>query len=57
VFATRLGTRNTPDNVRARITAPVPVQVNEVPEAARLAPIAQLTPHTPRRTFALRSTG
>jgi Phage integrase family len=52
VFATRLGTRNTPDNVRARIVAPVHVQANELLEAARLAPIAQLTPHTLRRTFA-----
>ena len=52
VFATRLGTRNTPDNVRARIVAPIHVQANELLEAARLAPIAQLTPHTLRRTFA-----
>jgi integrase len=52
VFATRSGTRNTPDNVRARIVAPVHTQANELLEAARLAPIAQLTPHTLRRTFA-----
>jgi integrase len=52
VFGTRLGTRNTPDNVRTRIVAPVHVQANEFLEAARLAPIAQLTPHTLRRTFA-----
>jgi integrase len=52
VFATRLGTRNTPDNVRARIVAPVHVQANELLKAARLAPIARLTPHTLRRTFA-----
>jgi integrase len=52
VFATRSGTRNTPDNVRTRIVAPVHRHANELLEAARLAPIAQLTPHTLRRTFA-----
>jgi integrase len=52
VFATRSGTRNTPDNVRARIVAPVHIQANELLGAARLAPIAHLTPHTLRRTFA-----
>jgi integrase len=52
VFATRSGTRNTPDNVRARIVAPVHIQANELLGAARLSPIAHLTPHTLRRTFA-----
>jgi integrase len=52
VFATRSGTRNRPDNVRTRIVAPVHRQANELLEAARLPPIAQLTPHTLRRTFA-----
>jgi integrase len=52
VFATRTGSRNRPDNVRARIVAPVHRQANEMLNAARLGPIAHLTPHTLRRTFA-----
>jgi integrase len=52
VFATRNGSRNTPDNVRARIVRAVHQEADGLLARAGRAPIAQLTPHTLRRTFA-----
>jgi integrase len=51
-FATRNGTRQRPDNVRARLLAPVLQRANELLEADGVLPIAHMTPHTLRRTFA-----
>ena len=51
-FATRNATRQQPDNVRARILAPVLDRANELLEAQGRPPIAHMTPHTLRRTFA-----
>ena len=51
-FPTRNGTRQQPDNVRARILAPILERANELLEADGALPIAHLTPHTLRRTFA-----
>jgi integrase len=51
-FPTRNGTRQHPDNVRARILGPVRDRANELLEADGREPIGQLTPHTLRRTFA-----
>ena len=51
-FPTRNGTRQQPDNVRSRILAPVLQRANELLEADGSLPIAHLTPHTLRRTFA-----
>ena len=52
VFATRNGTPNTPDNVLHIVLAPVQARANELLAAQGLPPIAHLTPHTLRRTFA-----
>jgi integrase len=52
VFATRNGTPNTPNNVLRTVLAPVHVRANELLGAQELPPIAHLTPHTLRRTFA-----
>ena len=52
IFATRNGTRNTANNVLARIVAPVHGKANELLEEQGRPPIAHLTPHTFRRTFA-----
>ncbi len=52
VFATRNGTRNTPDNVRSRILAGVHERANGLLEERDEEVIGQLTPHTLRRTFA-----
>jgi integrase len=51
-FPTREGTRQSPDNVRARILASVRVRANELLAARGERPIGHLTPHTLRRTFA-----
>jgi integrase len=51
-FPTRNGTRQQPDNVRARILAPVLDRANELLESEGRPPIAHMTPHTLRRTFA-----
>ena len=50
VFATRNGTRNTPDNVRRRVLAGVHERANILLDDGGV--IGQLTPHTLRRTFA-----
>jgi integrase-like protein len=47
-FPTRNGTRQQPDNVRSRILD----RGNELLAADGRSPIAHMTPHTPRRTFA-----
>jgi integrase len=52
IFATRNGTRNTANNVLSRIVAPVHARANELLEQQGRPPIAHLTPHTFRRTFA-----
>lgn len=52
VFATRNGTRNTPDNVRRRILAGVHERASSLLEARGEQAIGRLTPHTLRRTFA-----
>ena len=52
VFATRNGTRNTPDNLRRRILAGVHGHANELLEGRDQEAIGQLTPHVLRRTFA-----
>lgn len=51
-FPTRNGTRQHPDNVRSRILAPIRERANEILTARGSAPIARVTPHTLRRTFA-----
>lgn len=51
-FSTRNGTRQRPDNVRARILAPIRVRANVLLDAEGRLTIAQMTPHTLRRTFA-----
>jgi integrase len=51
-FPTRNGTRQRPDNVRARILAPVLERANQLLAAEGGVPIAHMTPHTLRRTFA-----
>lgn len=52
VFATRNGTRNTPDNLRARILAGVHERADALIEAADGGAIREFTPHALRRTFA-----
>ena len=52
VFATRNGTRNTPDNIRRRILAGVHDRANGLLKERDEDAIGQLTPHTLRRTFA-----
>jgi integrase len=51
-FPTRKGTRQHPDNIRARILAPIRERANEQLEADGLLLIGHMTPHTLRRTFA-----
>lgn len=51
-FETRRGTRQSPDNVRARLLAAVRERADELLERRGERPIAHLTPHTLRRTFA-----
>jgi integrase len=51
-FETRRGTRQSPDNVRARLLAAVRERADELLEWRGERPIAHLTPHTLRRTFA-----
>ena len=51
-FPTRNGTRQHPDNIRARILAPIRNRANEQLESAGRPQIAHMTPHTLRRTFA-----
>jgi integrase len=51
-FPTRTGTRQRPDNVRSRIPEPIRARANELLSAERRPPIAHMTPHTLRRTFA-----
>lgn len=52
VFRTRNGRRQSPDNVRSRILAPVVARANEILAAENMPPITSCTPHTLRRTFA-----
>jgi len=51
-FPTRNGTRQHPDNIRARILAPIRERANEQLGTEGLLTIAHMTPHTLRRTFA-----
>jgi integrase len=51
-FPTRNGTRQHPDNVRARILAPIRDRANELLAADGRLPIGHMTPHSLRRTFA-----
>jgi integrase len=51
-FSTRNGTPQRPDNVRSRILAPIHARANELLAADGRLPIAHMTPHTLRRTFA-----
>ena len=51
-FPTRNATPQHPDNVRARILAPIVDRANELLESAGQVPISHATPHTLRRTFA-----
>ena len=51
-FPTRNGTRQNPDNIRSRILAPIRDRANRQLEAEGRLPIARMTPHTLRRTFA-----
>jgi integrase len=51
-FPTRNDTRQTPDNIRARILAAVRERANALLEAEGRLQIAHMTPHTLRRTFA-----
>jgi integrase len=52
VFATRNGTPNTPHNVLTTVLEPVHARANELLAAQGRPPIAHLTAHTLRRTFA-----
>ena len=51
-FPTRNGTRQNADNIRSRILAPIRDRANRQLEAEDRLPIAHMTPHTLRRTFA-----
>jgi integrase len=51
-FPTRNGTAQHPDNIRARILEPIRQRANELLAAEGRLPIAHMTPHTLRRTFA-----
>jgi integrase len=51
-FVTRNGTRQHPDNVRTHILTNVRTRANNLLHDRGLPPIAHLTPHTLRRTFA-----
>jgi integrase len=50
-FPTRNGTRQYPDNVRARLLASVRERANELLAEREQLPIGHVTPHTLRRTF------
>ena len=52
VFPTRNATRNTPNNVLKTIVVPVREEANRLLAEREQEPIAHLTPHTLRRTFA-----
>ncbi len=52
VFATRNGRRNTPNNVRKTILNTTVERASELLQADGREPIAHLTPHSLRRTFA-----
>lgn len=52
VFPTRNGTRRDRHNVRSRVLLPVLGRANKAREQAELRPIAHVTNHTLRRTFA-----
>jgi integrase len=51
-FPTRNGTPQRPDDVRSCILAPIHARANELLAAEGRLPIAHMTPHTLRRTFA-----
>ena len=51
-FPTRNRTRQDPDNVRARILAPIRIRANELLDTDGRLPISQMTPHSLRRSFA-----
>jgi hypothetical protein len=51
-FTTRTGRRNTPNNLLNRVIVPAREKANELLAAQCRPPIAHLTPHTLRRTFA-----
>ena len=51
-FLTRNGTRQHPDNIRARLLAGVLGRANTLLAERGEQPIAHMTPHTLRRTFA-----
>ena len=51
-FPTRSGTRQHPDNVRARLLATVRERAHELLIERGAPPIGHMTPHTLRRTFA-----
>jgi len=51
-FPTRNGTRQRPDNIRARILEPLRRRPNDLLAADGRRPIPHMTPHTQRRTFA-----
>lgn len=51
VFGTRTRSRNSPDNVRARVIGPAVALANEMLLARDLTPMSHVTPHTLRRTF------
>ncbi len=52
VFSTRSGRPNSPNNVLHTVLEPVHARANELLESQGMPPIAHLTPHTLRRTFA-----
>jgi len=52
IFPTRNARPNTPNNVLHTVLQPVQARANELLEADGAPPIAHLTPHTLRRTFA-----
>jgi integrase len=51
-FPTRNGTRQRPDNIRARILGPILDRANNVLESEGRLGIGHMTPHSLRRTFA-----
>jgi integrase len=51
-FPTRNGTGQRPDNIRSRILPPIHTRANELLAGEGRLPIAHMTPHTLRRTFA-----
>jgi integrase len=52
IFPTRNARPNTPNNILHTVLQPVHAHANELLDARGLPPIAHLTPHTLRRTFA-----